>query len=129
MKLAHLRGKIGAALLGIALLVGIGAASGTANAQYRNPYDQGRRGGYGRDIYRIAEQQGFRDGQWEGSNRARDRKSYDPYGTRSYKKATDGYNSYMGDKRAYQDAYRQAYLRGYNEGYRQYDRGRGGRRY
>ena len=121
MKSTHFRGVVGAIVLGIALIAGIGATAGTAQAQYGRDYR------YGRDFYRIAQEQGFRDGQWEGENRARSGRSYDPYGTRSYKKATDGYDSRMGPKGEYQRAYREGYLRGYNEGFRRFDRR--GRRY
>ena len=119
MKSLTMRGIAGAALLGVALMVGVGASSsGTVQAQY----GEGR---YERDFVRIARDQGFRDGSWEGENRARARRSYDPYNTHSYKKATDGYNNRMGSKYEYQQAYRQGYLRGYEEGYSRY----GGRRY
>ena len=118
MKSTHFRGVLGAVILGVALLAGIGAAPSTAQAQY---------GRYERDFYRMAQHQGYRDGVWEGENRSRSGRSYDPYGTHSYKKATDGYNSRMGPKSEYQRAYREGYLRGYNEGFRRYDRR--GRRY
>jgi hypothetical protein len=118
--------KIGSALLGLSLLVGAGAMASTASAQGR--YDRGRYDrGYGYDVRRIAEDQGFKDGIWEGGNRARDRRSFDPYSTNSYRKAIDGYDRSMGDKNFYQQAYRQAYLRGYEQGFRQYG-GRGYRR-
>jgi len=122
----RLGSKIGSAFLGLSLLVGAGAMASTASAQGRydqGRYDQDRYGrGYGNDVRRIAEDQGFKDGIWEGSNRARDRRSFDPYSTNSYKKAIDGYNRNMGDRNFYQQAYRQAYLRGYEQGFRQYGR-------
>ena len=136
-----LRSKIGTAVLGLSLMAGVGAMTGTASAQGRNSqdrynqdrydqdrYDQGRNGrGYGNDVRRIAENQGFKDGIWEGSNRAREGRNFDPYRTNSYKKAIDGYNRSMGDRNFYQQSYRQAYLRGYEQGFRQYG-GRGYRR-
>jgi len=75
----------------------------------------------------MAEQKGTEDGIYEGSNRARSRRSFDPYNTNSYRKAIDGYDKHMGDKSYYQQIYRQAYLRGYEQGFRQYG-GRGYRR-
>jgi hypothetical protein len=121
--------KIGTAFLGLFLLVGVCATAGTVSAQGR--YDRGRydQDRYGNDVRRIAEDQGFKDGIWEGGNRARDRKSYDPYRTNSYKKAIDGYNKSMGDKYYYQQAYRQGYLRGYDEGYHRGGNYRGYRPY
>ena len=122
MKLAS---KIGTAVLGLSLLVVVGATAGTASAQgrYDQRYDQGRYGrGYGNDVGRIAEDQGFKDGIWEGSNRAREGRNFDPYRTNSYRKAIDGYNRSMGDKNYYQQIYRQGYMRGYEQGFRQYGR-------
>ena len=126
--------KIGTAFLGLSLLVGVGATASTVSAQGRydrygqDRYNQGRYGrGYGDDIRRIAEQKGFEDGNYEGTNRARARKSFDPYNTNSYRKAIDGYDRRMGDKNYYQQIYRQAYLRAYEQGYRQFG-GRGYRR-
>ena len=127
MKSTRIKGIVGAAILGFTVMAGIGAASGTAQAQYG--YGQGRRGDrYDRDqLYRVAREKGHQDGQYEGENRARERKSYDPYKTNSYKKAIDGYNSRMGNKSDYQRTFREAYLRAYEEGYRRYSRG--GRRH
>jgi len=126
MKSNRIRGIVGAALLGLTVMAGIGAASSTAQAQYG--YGQGRRGDRNeRDYLRIARDKGYQDGIYEGENRARSRRSYDPYGTHSYKKATDGYDSRMGNKNEYQRVFREAYLRAYEEGYRRYSRG--GRRY
>src|SRR6267154_1584874 len=121
MKSTRIKGIVGAAILGLTVMLGISAASGTAEAQYG--YGQGRRGDrYERDLFRIAREKGRQDGLYEGENRARARKSYDPYGSRSYKKAVDGYDSRMGNKSEYQRVYREAYLRGYEDGYRRYSR-------
>ncbi len=130
MKSNRIKGIVGAALLGLTVMVGIGAASGTAQAQYG--YGQGRRGDrydrYDRDLlYRVAREKGRQDGFYEGENRARSGKNFDPYRTNSYKKAIDGYNSRMGNKSEFQRVYRENYLRAYEEGYRRYSRG--GRRY
>ena len=58
MKSNRIKGIVGAALLGLTVIVGIGAASGTAQAQYG--YVQGRRGDrYDRDwLSRTAREKG-----------------------------------------------------------------------
>lgn len=129
MRSNRIKGIVGAALLGLTVIVGIGAASGTAQAQYGYGYGQGRRyDRYDRDLlYRVAREKGRQDGFYEGENRARSGKSFDPYKTNSYKKATDGYNSRMGSKGEFQSIYRENYLRAYEEGYSRF--GRRGRRY
>jgi len=125
MKSTRIRGIVGAALLGLTVMVGIGAASGTAQAQYGYGYGQGRRyDRYDRDLlYRVARDKGRQDGQFEGENRARSGKSFDPYKTNSYKKANDGYDSRMGSKSEFQRVFRENYLRAYEDGYRRYSRG------
>ena len=131
MRSIQLKNKIGAAILGFVVILGVGATAGTVSAQSRYGQDSGygRGNRYNNDVRRIAEDQGFKDGIWEGSNRALARRSFDPYNTNSYKKATDGYNKSMGDKYFYQEAYRQGYLRGYEQGFRRDSGyGRGGRR-
>ena len=103
------------------------------NGDYgRNDDGYGRNGGYGRNngygnnVYRYAQEQGYRDGLNEGADRARSGQRYDPQGERDYKKATSGYNSSYGNKGSYKQAYRDGFLRGYQEGFRQYDGYRGG---
>lgn len=111
------RSGFGGAVLTLALLIGVGSAmSTTALAQHRN--DRDRRYGYGNDIYRIAQDQGYRDGMDHGAEHARDRQSYNPEGTRHYKDATEGYRSSYGNKDAYKQAYRAGFRRGYDEGFR-----------
>ena len=124
--------------LGLFLLLGIMAFSATeTHAQWRddrsgrrNDRYGGNGGYYGNDIYREARQRGYQDGIDRGRNDAFDRKRYNPEKSHEYKKATDGYNSRMGNKNAYKDTYRQAFMDGYNQGYNRSGRynGNNGRR-
>lgn len=130
MKINLLRNKFGGMLIAFSLLFGATLiASTTAQAQYRN--DRYGRYGNGNDVYRIAQDQGYRDGIDHGAEHARDRHRFDPEGTSHYKNATEGYRSSYGNKDAYKQAYREGFRRGYDEGFRQnsggyggYDRGR-----
>src|SRR5574338_212907 len=88
---------------------------------YRNddPYRNSRNrdyGRYGNDIYRIAQDQGYRDGVDHGAQHAQEGKRYNPESTRHYKDATSGYRSEYGNKNAYKQAYREGFRQGYNEG-------------
>lgn len=131
--------SIGGVLIGLFLLLGIAVASGsTVQAQYpwgrdgqdRRDRDDRRnrdwgcddrnRRGYGYDIYRIAQNQGYEDGLNTGANDARRGQSFDPQRSHFYKNATDGYNSSYGNRDAYKQAFRNGFLSGYHEGYRRY---------
>jgi hypothetical protein len=107
------------AFLMFSLLVGIAfiASAPSAQAQYRNdPY-------YGNDIYRIAQDQGYRDGIEQGAKDGRDRNRYRPEESGRYRDATRGYRSEYGNKEAYKQAYRDGFRRGYDQGFRQYTSG------
>ena len=81
--------------------------------------NSGGYGGYGRnDIYRVAEDQGYRDGIDHGAEHAREGKRYDPQSARHYKDGDNGYRSGYGNKDQYRQVYRESFLRGYDEGYR-----------
>lgn len=96
---------------------------GGSNGGYGNDGGYGTYGGYGNDIYRIAQDQGYRDGYAQGSEHGRDGKRFDPEGTRSYRNADNGYRSEYGNREAYRQAYRESFRRGYDEGYRRDYRG------
>lgn len=85
-------------------------------------------GGYNNGgLFGKARQQGYQDGMSAGEGHGRDRQNYNPEKSSYYKKATNGYESWMRDKDSYKNAYRQAFLQGYREGYRRYS-GRGNNR-
>ena len=127
MKSANLKGKIGGAILGLALLAGIGMVSGsTAQAQWpwgrdqdrdygRNRDDRYRRGGYNNGYDR-----GYQDGFSTGASDAQRGQSFNPERSHYYRNATDGYDRYYGDKEAYKEAYRDGFVRGYESGFRRY---------
>ena len=109
-------------LLVVTLLLGVAFVTGapSVQAQYRNdPYY----GGY--DIYRVAQDQGYRDGLEQGTKDGRDRERYRPEDNGRYKDATRGYRSEYGNKEAYRQAYREGFRRGYDQGFRQYTYGGG----
>src|SRR5215472_15003546 len=136
----NLMSRLGGAVLGITLLLGIGMAAGTtAMAQnnggwggwnrdrdrdrdrdwdrdrdYRRD-DRNRRGGYGG--YQMARERGYEDGLRVGQQDAYDRKNFDPQRSHYYRSATDGYDGYYGNKDAYRQAFRDAFIRGYQDGY------------
>ena len=99
-----------------------------------NPYygDDRRQGDYrdygyhgGRnDIYRIAQENGYRDGITHGAEHRSEGQRYNPTGTRHYKDADDGYRSEYGNRDAYKQAYREGFRSGYDEGYRRGGYGR-----
>lgn len=118
------------------MLLGIVAFSSVeANAQYRNRddrrddryerrddrrndrYGNSNGGYYTNNIYRVAQQNGYRDGLRQGREDRRDRDRYNPQKARDYKNAMNGYNSRFGSKNDYKTAYRQAFINGYNQGY------------
>lgn len=96
-----------------------------------DPYNRGdrRQGDYGyyggrNDIYRIAQENGYRDGITHGAEHRSESKRYNPTSTRHYKDADDGYRSEYGSKDAYKQAYRDGFQRGYDEGFRRGGYGR-----
>lgn len=122
----------------------IAFSSVEANAQYQNrDYNQDRRDNrdnrnddrdyrnndrndrYRNDLYRVARDNGFRDGQQEARQDRRDRDRNNPTKSNEYRKATNGYYSRLGNKNDYKNAYRQAFLQGYSSVNNR--NGRGGR--
>lgn len=92
---------------------------------YRRNGGYGNNGGYGgyggyNNIYRAAQQQGYQDGLYTGSNDAQRGQSYDPHRSHYYKEGTSGYNSSYGSKGQYKQAYRDGFLQGYQQGYQRY---------
>ena len=145
MKSNRLHSNIGRAILAFSLLLGIVVVSGsTAQAQYpwgrdrqqdrrdrdrdrrdrdreRNrDRDYGRGGRGGNDIYRVAQNQGYQDGLYTGSNDAQRGQSYDPQRSHFYRNANGGYNSSYGNREAFRQAYRNGFLQGYREGFQRY---------
>jgi hypothetical protein len=113
MKIRHLEGTIGKAILGFALLLGIcGASMTTTQAQYRNNDDQYRRDQQDRnDQYR-------RD---QDRNRNRD---YGRNGRRGGRRSNDDYPNYGGSFQLRQTALNAGYNEGIKEGRKDRQKGR-----
>jgi hypothetical protein len=123
MNIRHLPNKIAGIILGLTLLLVIGAGSSTTGyAQYRDN-DQNRRGrdwdGYPRlggsyELRQTALNAGYNEGTKEGRNdRARGRRAnYQDFS--AYQKATKDYNSRLGDRDRYRRYFRAAFESGYN---------------
>jgi hypothetical protein len=101
-------------------------SSSTAQAQYRDNRGYGRNDRYGNvygnNMYRVAQEYGYRDGANRGMEDGQKRKSYNPEKASAYKKGTNGYSSSYRNKDAYKRTYRDAFRRGYDEGYSRYGR-------
>ena len=142
MKLAYSSKKIGGYLLALFLLFGIiTVASSSAQAQYPwgNDRDRDRRDEryrrddrYRNNSYQIARQQGYSYGMNVGAADAQRGQSYNPQRSRYWRNATEGYNSYYGNRGQYKQVFRNAFEQGYRDGFQRfaYDRrGRWGNRW
>jgi hypothetical protein len=90
----------------------------------RGGYDDNGRGRS--DVYRIAQENGYRDGLRQGQDDANRRRRYDYNDDSRYRDASSGYRSEYGSREAYRSAYRQGFQRGYDEGFRRNGNNRGG---
>ena len=79
----------------------------------------GRNDRYDRnEMYRMAQEAGYRDGLRLGQDDASRRRSSSYDRDSRYRDAMSGYRSEYGDRDAYRQAYREGFRRGYEEGYR-----------
>jgi len=93
---------------------------------YRD-YRYGRNNGYD-----VARQQGYSYGMNVGASDAQRGQNYDPQRSRYWRNATEGYNSYYGNKGQYKQVFRDAFEQGYRDGWQRYggyNRGRNSGRY
>jgi hypothetical protein len=136
MKLAYSSKTVGGYLLAFFLLFGIlTVASSSAQAQYPWGYGQDRRDRRDdrwdrrddryrdRDRYngyQNARQQGYSYGLSVGAADAQRGQSYNPQRSRYWRNATEGYNSYYGNKGQYKQVFRSAFEQGYREGFQRY---------
>jgi len=128
MKLAYSGKHIGGYLLAFFLLFGIlTVASSSAQAQY--PYGRDRDDRWDRrddryrdrnSSYQIARQQGYGYGLSVGAADAQRGQSFSPQRSRYWRNATEGYNSYYGNRGQYKQVFRDAFEQGYREGYQRY---------
>lgn len=77
-------------------------------AQYRVPYQDGRR---------VAYDNGYRDGLKRGEEAARANRAFNVERERDYRDAEGGYNRSYGDRNRYRDDYRGGFSEGYRDGY------------
>ena len=131
MKLAYSSKNVVGYLLAFFLLFGIlTVASSSAQAQYPWGRDRDRRDDrWDRrdDRYRnrnngfeTARQQGYSYGLSVGAGDAQRGQSYSPQRSRYWRNATEGYNSYYGNKGQYKQVFRDAFEQGYREGFQRY---------
>lgn len=129
MKLNYSSKKVGGYILALFLILGFTAIAGTSvQAQYRD--DRYRRDRdyrddrYRRDRnnnnYEVARQQGYSYGMNVGAADAQRRQSYNPQRSRYWKNATEGYNSYYGNKGQYKQVFRDAFEQGYRDGWQRF---------
>ena len=136
MKTNMIKNAIKGIGLGMFMVLGLMAFSATeANALRRNRDNRQERrddrdnqygdynNRYSNPLYRVARENGFRDGQAEGRQDRRDRDRDNLYKSKEYKKATNGYYKALGNKNEYREAYRQAFVQGYNQTYNRRRRG------
>lgn len=96
----------------------------------RDRYDGNYNNGYyGNDPYRVAQEQGRRDGYAQGESDAQYGRPYNPRGGRMFINGTSGYNSSYGKKNDYKRAYQDSFVNGYDQGFQRnnnngYRRGR-----
>ena len=134
MKVLCLSNKIGGAILGSTLLFGIAfVSSPTGHAQDRYPNnDQSRRdrnwdryGNYGGsvELRQTALNAGYNEGVRASSNDRQNGRQSDYRNSNAYRRATQDYNSRLGDRELYRRYFREAFENGYNSsGYGQSSR-------
>lgn len=125
MKVQHLSNKLAGALLGITLLFGFGIVSSpTAHAQDRYPNnDQSRRdrnwdryGNYGGsvELRQTALNAGYNHGVRQSTYDRQNRRQSNYTNSDAYRRATQDYNSRLGDRELYRRYFREAFENGYN---------------
>jgi hypothetical protein len=87
-----------------------GGYYGNNNGYYNNGYNY---------VYRIAQENGYRDGYNKGIEEYREGDRYNPQNTSPYRNGLNGYDRNMGNKEQYKQIYRQAFLQGFRQGYNQ----------
>jgi len=96
---------------------------------YDDRYHRDDRRDYGRngqsDVYRIAEQNGYRDGYRHAEDDRSHHRGFSYEHSDRYRDALSGYRSEYGNREQYRDAYRDGYKRGYSEAFRRGENYRG----
>jgi hypothetical protein len=147
MKKRQLQGRIGSAILGASMLLGVGiGVSRTARAQspdYRQDRDRDRNdsnrgrdwdryGNYGgsNELRHVALNAGYNEGSRQGREDRYRRNRTDFRNQTAYLRATKDYSTRLGDRELYRRYFREGYENGYNsdtnDNSRRYDRNRDG---
>jgi hypothetical protein len=124
MKIRKLHNRLAGVLLGFSLLIVAGIGFGAnANAQDRYPNgDQNRNrnldryGDYGgsTELRQTALNAGYNEGISAGNDDRQNRRQSNYQDSNVYRRASQGYNSHLGDRRLYQRYFREAFQNGYN---------------
>jgi hypothetical protein len=121
MKIRNLANVKGA-ILGLTLLFGIGISSSTGYAQDRNGdqnnrdrnWDQYTNYGGSVELRQTALNAGYDQGVREGTNDRQYGRQSNYRNSSAYQRATQGYNSRLGDREIYRRYFREAFENGYN---------------
>ncbi len=110
----------------LALLGALVAAPACATGGYvyrgDRPYDGGRYGA-GREVERIAHDNGYREGRQAGEKDGRKGRSFSFERHDDWRDADDGYRREFGDREFYRREFREGFRAGYADGYNAYARG------
>lgn len=95
-------------------------ACATGGYVYRGDRPYGRDVGYGREVERVAHENGYREGRKAGEKDGRNGRSFafDRHG--DWRDADDGYRRDYGDRDFYRREFREGFRAGYTEGYNAY---------
>ena len=102
--------------LGLVAALGVVPACASGQYVYRGdrPYYGG---GYGREVERIAHENGYREGLKAGEKDARKGRSFAFDRHDDWQDADDGYHRDYGDKEFYRHEFREGFRAGYTEAY------------
>lgn len=107
-----------AALLG-ALVAAPACASGGYVYRGDRPIERGR---YGRDVERIAHENGYREGREAGEKDGRRGRTFSMDRHDEWRDADEGYHRDFGEKDFYRREFREGFRAGYTDGYNAYGR-------
>lgn len=114
MKIRNLHNRIAGTLLGLSLLLVVGIGFGpSVFAQDRNWDRYGNYGGSAQ-LRQTALNAGYNEGVRTGNDDRQNRRQSNYQNSSSYRRATQDYNSRLGDRTLYQRYFREAFESGYN---------------
>jgi hypothetical protein len=114
MKIRNVHNRIAGTLLGLSLLLVVGIGFGpSVFAQDRNWDRYGNYGGSAQ-LRQTALNAGYNEGVRTGNDDRQNRRQSNYQNSSSYRRATQDYNSRLGDRTLYQRYFREAFESGYN---------------